>query len=177
MLIYEIFFMRKRVLNVKHSEINSFWRMTKPPADHFSYQFLLKSRIFNVQLKLQVFSPFRLWIQGPKDFSPPLRQQGTLVTQTDGKILFEWYCPIYGLVVWALRLFWKVFDWDIFDEITSNIGVITLVAFLLRTAAAPKTHLVSHYSIKRNIDNKYDPTITSYSLPPTRRPTRKSADH
>ena len=110
--------------------------------------------------------------------------QGTSVARTDGNFLHfvqvnELYCPIYGLVVWTLRLFWKVFDWDIFDEITSNIGVITLVAFsfLLRTAAAPKTHLVSHYSIKRNIDNKYDPTITSYSLSPTRRPTRKSADH
>ena len=61
--------------------------------------------------------------------------QGTSVARTDGNFLHfvqvnELYCPIYGLVVWTLRLFWKVFDWDIFDEITSNIGVITLVAFL-----------------------------------------------
>ena len=63
----------------------------------------------------------------------------TSVARTDGNFLHfvqvnEWYCPIYGLVVWALRLFWKVFDWNIFDEITSNIGVITLVAFFFSAA-------------------------------------------
>ena len=36
--------------------------------------------------------------------------------------------------------------------------------FLLR-AAAPKTHLVSHYSIKRNIDNKYSHNHKLQSAP------------
>lgn len=127
MVIYEIFLMRKRVLNVKHSEINSFWRLTKAPADHFSYQFLSKSRIFNVQPKLLVFQPFRPFIQGPTNFR--VHRWCLKNGWSNGWQHFT-FCTVRYTDWWfGLWDFFGKFDWDIFDEITSNIGVITLVAF------------------------------------------------
>ena len=62
--------------------------------------------------------------------------------------------------------FFGKFDWDIFDEITSNIGVITLVAsFCCGRRPQKRIWWVIIQSKEILITNT--PTITSYSLPPT----------